>query len=261
MFYRLRWALRQFCDYSSYQEQKRMLDSPATFYAAIATKLLPRSSTREILLRLRDGHVIPIRHFMTLYIFCEIFVEKCYDVPIDGKAPVILDVGANTGLFALRMKQRFPDAIVNCYEPFPGNFDQLERTIDINRLTDVRMVKKAVGGHARESRLHIHQHNVGGHSLAEALVPGKDRINVDVISLSQILKSTPAKVALMKLDCEGSEFEILMSMTKGDAERIKKIIVEMNPVLYDPVEVFSHMRSLGYERDEYCGLPLFVHRS
>ena len=55
-----------------------------------------------------------VKEFMTLYIYKEIFVEGCYDLSLaTDPAPFIIDVGANTGLFIIRMKQLYPNAKVS----------------------------------------------------------------------------------------------------------------------------------------------------
>ena len=82
---------------------------------------------------------------MTLYIYKEIFVDGCYDLTFDRAAPFVVDIGANSGLFALRLKQLYPSAKIACYEPFPPNFAQLENTIAVNSLDEVTPLQKAVG--------------------------------------------------------------------------------------------------------------------
>jgi hypothetical protein len=49
-------------------------------------------------LALTSSYIIPVRDCMTLYIYKEIFVDRCYDLPLDQSAPVIVDVGANSSV-------------------------------------------------------------------------------------------------------------------------------------------------------------------
>ncbi len=55
--------------------------------------------------------------------FKEIFVDKIYAFPQAGKAPRILDLGANIGLSVLYFKSLFPDALIEAYEPDPQIFN------------------------------------------------------------------------------------------------------------------------------------------
>ncbi len=52
-----------------------------------------------------------------------------YDVAYTATAPIVVDVGANVGSFAVWALHRWPDSIVHCYEPVPSNFDLLRRNL------------------------------------------------------------------------------------------------------------------------------------
>jgi FkbM family methyltransferase len=182
---------------------------------------------------LADGHVIPVRDFMTLYIYKEIFVDRCYDLTFDQSAPVIIDIGANSGLFALRIKQLYPSARISCYEPFPPNFAQLQNTIAINRLEAVTPLQKAVGARPGRAKLFIHKRNMGGHSFYVSETLNTDYVDVEVVDLPSILGELQQGVDLLKVDCEGAEFDILMGLTAADARKIRQIIVETTSGLYD----------------------------
>lgn len=257
MSWRLNWALRQLADLRGYQKQSRTLQSPAQFYFAMLKKLIPGLFPAEIMLRLKGGNAIPVREFMTLYIYKEIFVDHCYDVAINKSDPLILDIGANPGLFTLRMKQLFPNASIRCNEPFPPNFEQLKQTISANNIDRVVMVQKAVGGRAGSARLYIHKRNVGGHSLFAVEASSNDYINVEVLELGRILDELQSDVDVLKADCEGAEFDILMGITSEDAKRIRQVIIEPTPKLYDVKQLITHMTSLGYSHRWRDGLFLF----
>jgi FkbM family methyltransferase len=65
------------------------------------------------------------------FIFREIFEDRCYErhgVAI-GDGDVILDLGANVGLFALSAMERFHDLKVVCVEPAPLTWACLERNV------------------------------------------------------------------------------------------------------------------------------------
>src|ERR1700712_363136 len=68
----------------------------------------------------------------TRFIYREIFDEHCYEQ--HGISPaehgVVLDVGANVGLFALRMKQLAPACQVYSFEPAPPTHACLQRNVE-----------------------------------------------------------------------------------------------------------------------------------
>jgi FkbM family methyltransferase len=227
------------------------------FYLTLLLKFIPGFSRKIVKLALKDGHVIAVREFMTLYVYKEIFIDRCYDVTVDRHDPMILDIGANTGLFALRMKQLFPSGKIFCYEPFPSNLDQLKSTILVNRLDEVVPIQKAVGARAGLARLYIHKRNLGGHSLYATEASSNNFIVVEVLEIGSVLDGISRDVDLLKADCEGAEFEILMALTARHAQKVRRVVIEPTPKLYDIKQLIAHMNSLGYSQTYREGLYLF----
>lgn len=256
--WRLKWTLAQFARPADYQKHSAALQSAPAFYFTALEKLVSGLSPETKYLPLTDGHIIPVRDFMTLYIYKEIFVDRCYDLTLDQPAPVIIDIGANSGLFALRLKQLYPSAKILCYEPFPSNFAQLQNTISVNKLGSVTPLQKAVGARAGRAKLFIHKRNMGGHSFYSTAALNTDYVDVEVIDLPSVLGGVEQEVDLLKLDCEGAEFDILMGLTASDARRIRRVIVETTSDLYDVDQLNAQMVSLGYRQEPRNDLRLYV---
>lgn len=252
--WRLKWVV---CQLGAFKEYAAIVASPARFYWQMAATLF-RKRSRPIRLELRPGGSIRVWDFMNFYVYREVFVDRCYDVKLDRSDPVILDVGANTGLFSLRMKQLYPQAKITCFEPFPPNFAELQATIQENNLQGVTPVQAAVGAKAESTKMYINARNLGGHSLFAELADSANAVDVDVLPIVAIVESLGSSVDLMKLDCEGAEYAILKSLTQEIASRIQRIIIEPTPQLYDIEELKIHMRSLGYSVTWRDGLYLFA---
>ena len=103
--------------------------------------------------------------FITAYIYKEVFAEGDYGLQLDVSSPVILDVGANTGLFSLGMKQLLPDAQIACFEPEPANFEQIQPLITLNCFHGAKVYKKEIGAETKNSTLFLHPKKHWGHSL------------------------------------------------------------------------------------------------
>lgn len=55
-------------------------------------------------------------------------IQRRYEAILaTGKRPLIVDAGANVGLSALYLRDRYPDAAIVAVEPHPGNFAELDR--------------------------------------------------------------------------------------------------------------------------------------
>lgn len=65
-----------------------------------------------------------------LHCFGEIFGRDGYRLATSPRRPAtVLDVGANVGLFAVAVRERWPACRVFCVEPHPETFAELERTV------------------------------------------------------------------------------------------------------------------------------------
>lgn len=260
--WRLNWAFAQISSAGGHSKHREALESPALFWVALAAKLIPNLWGRPIHFRLKRGGKFSVKEFMTLYIYKEIFIDGCYDAPsLPGQSPVIIDVGANTGLFAIRMKQLYPSANVFCYEPMPGNFKQLQDNLLASGLQDCAPIQEGLGKNVRTEKLFIHKRNVGGHSIYSAIASSSKSIEIHLVDIRTALSRIGGRdCTLLKLDCEGAEYEILSSLDEETAQRIERIIFEPTPALYNVVELNSHLTKIGYDVKWNEGIFVAVRR-
>lgn len=125
-----------------------------------------------------------------------------YDPGVDiGRgAPMILDIGANIGAFAVWATRAWPAASVRCYEPNP----EALRLLELNRpaLTTVHGV--AVRAEAGAGVLRFGKNNIGEASFHELGEQSMHGVRVTCIAASEL---PPCDV--LKIDTEGCEVEIL----------------------------------------------------
>jgi FkbM family methyltransferase len=111
------------------------------------------------------------------FIFQEIFEDRCYErhgVAI-GDGDVVLDIGANVGMFALSLMERFDDLKIVCLEPAALTRDCLERNVAESRWRDhhqVTVLADAVGSENAEAMI-TYFPNVPGNST---LFPAEKRL-------------------------------------------------------------------------------------
>ncbi len=64
------------------------------------------------------------------FIYREVFQDNCYLRGVElGPRPTVVDVGANIGLFALRVLRQYPEAQLVCFEPAPESFRLLQQNL------------------------------------------------------------------------------------------------------------------------------------
>lgn len=169
-----------------------------------------------------------------LQTFKEIFMDECYmkDLPFPlPENPTIIDVGANAGYFSLFALSRFDGATVFSFEPIPANFRLLQRNRDLNPGLSWFFEQKAVAGQPGELVLAF---DGGDDFTTSATVMGgdsgqKDRIRVPAVTIPEILDGNGLKRCdLLKMDCEGAEYDILYHCPSEVLTRIDRIALEVH---------------------------------
>lgn len=144
-----------------------------------------------------------------------------YD-PADGD--VVLDFGANIGLFSIWIARRAPTATVLAFEPFPENYSALRANLT-GWPHDIRVHNVAVGGTAGFGQML----DAGERSLDHRLVTAGEKAGhrVEVITLETAVELTSAPmVDLLKIDIEGSEGDVLASTDERILRRIRRVALE-----------------------------------
>ncbi len=179
-----------------------------------------------------DPLIFRSRHGLTieapkrlLHEFKEIFMENVYFSRLKNswpQKPVIIDIGANAGFFTLFAAELFPEAKIYSFEPVPENFRQLLKNKERNPQADISCFPHAVCGHNGEIFLNFELEN--NFTTAATILPGKDSgkgLTVPCVSLAKIFQEHGLESCdLLKLDCEGAEFDILY----GCPEMMSKVL-------------------------------------
>lgn len=111
----------------------------------------------------------------------------------------VLDIGANIGLFSLWAARCFPSATIHAYEPNPRITPFTQENLD---QCGVTLFKKAVG-----SEIGFASIMDDSESRLCQLITGASE-GIAVIQLQEAINQIGGKVDLLKLDCEGAEWEI-----------------------------------------------------
>lgn len=152
-----------------------------------------------------------------------VFVRREYgDVE---KFQTIVDVGANVGSFAIYAALSSPDAHIYCFEPEQSNYGRLQRNIDVNSLEQrVAVFQCAVASTSGPRDLAIGESLLNTFHMAS---PGTEVQTVDCLTLRDILSNHRLdRIDLLKMNCEGAEYEILESCTSCEFDRIANIRLE-----------------------------------
>ncbi len=186
-----------------------------------------------------------------------------------NKAGVVLDIGANVGMFSMELYQDHPDMDYYVFEPIPATYANLLRTMKLNKVNPGKMHPFNMGISNEKG---IFKFYLPGESEAASLQPVDDafyrkrsdkfgnytgsvemsEVECQVTTVDEFVQENclPA-VDFMKIDVEGNEKFVL----QGAGETLKKY----HPLVYCellrkharrfgycPNDVIAYMKGLGY---------------
>jgi FkbM family methyltransferase len=143
---------------------------------------------------------------------------------------VFIDIGANEGFYSVFAARRIgPGGLVVAVEPSPREHARLQGNVALNRLKNVRLVKRALGARRGRALLHIAdpehngQNTLGG--FGHAGVEAVDHLEVEVVDLDGLVDELGlARVDVIKIDVEGAELEVLKGALKT-LQRHKPVVL------------------------------------
>ncbi|WP_338699191.1 MULTISPECIES: FkbM family methyltransferase [unclassified Bradyrhizobium] len=216
--------------------------------------------------RLANGlEIAEINGDETKFLYDEIFVQEVYAaydlrVPADG---IVLDVGANIGMFSLYALQKFPGIRIYCFEPAPHCLERLRiNTAPFGEA--VRIFPTALGDTEGEVEFSYYPHysiisgmfaneqqdlmvlRAGAATqyrerygtrpsereldlLVGSKLKGKQTFRCPITTLSRIMAAEGiGHVSLAKIDVERAENAILAGIDDADWPKIDQLVVEVH---------------------------------
>ena len=146
-----------------------------------------------------------------------------------GAPRTVLDIGANIGVSTLFLAGLFPEARVFAFEPVPDNCALLAR--NTSHLAQVQALPVALGERDGEIRIFHSDNgaNFGGFSRFEA---GSDPSRTVAVPMRdarrQFAELAIAGADVVKIDVEGSEWEVLASLGPDFLRQTKFIMGELH---------------------------------
>lgn len=167
----------------------------------------------------------------------EIWVDKLYTPPniVDiGLDDVVVDIGANVGVFSMYAASKTKNKVL-CFEPLPKLFRFLRENVKNNTFKNVFPFNYAVSKLSGIQKMYISGSGIsGGNTLLDfKKYPSRRFTNVRSITLGEILDNNKlTRVDFLKMDCEGSEYDILVS-SQEHLRKFNKISMEYHNLSFN----------------------------
>ena len=135
----------------------------------------------------------------------------------------IIDIGGHIGLFSLLVSQKSKYANIYSFEPIEDNFSLLKKNLELNNIKNVFPFNLAVSKDSDKVNLFL-SNDESAHSI---ISKDSESVTVKSISLQKIFDENEINTCkLLKLDCEGAEYEIIESLPLEYFDKIQNMTIE-----------------------------------
>jgi FkbM family methyltransferase len=193
-------------------------------------RLLAGRPAGPVTIRLRNGCAFRVRSFMDLWIIKETCLDRDYetDLPAWGGDWRILDIGAGLGDFSVCAARNHPRRRIAAFEPFTESFGLLEENLKLNGVRNVKSFPFAVGATSGPMQLQTATGVAVRHSTVSTADPRPAAsLPVEGVTLETALqKAGFARCDLLKMDCEGGEYDIFFHAPAATLKKIDRISME-----------------------------------
>lgn len=180
------------------------------------------------------------------------------------QTPVVVDVGANIGTFTIYAKHTLPAARVIAIEPEVGNFSLLHDNVSLNGFSEsVTCINSALCASEGEIDLFVVDSSSGKNSTKHQF-PGAQTVTVSCTTLDVVFaQHNITRCDLLKIDCEGAEYDILFNASPEVLNCVGSIILEWHGVdNYSDRDlvVFLERNDFRVERDDRFPSMLYAYK-
>jgi FkbM family methyltransferase len=221
-----------------------------------------QTGTRHISFK-KTGAVFKVRGAMDIWSVKETFLDRFYEIYGSrvGDGWKIIDIGAGIGEFTVFAALGHPRNHIFAFEPFPESYNLLQENLRLNGAGNAQVFPEAIGSETGSLALDLS----GGEPLQlqshqlEAQHIIKNTLVVPCLSLADAFDRLKLEYCdLLKLDCEGAEYQILMEAPQTVLRRIHRIIMEYHDLEdgHTHTDLQAFLISQGFRVSTH---PNFVH--
>ena len=201
--------------------------------------------------RTRSGVAWRLAEFYDLETLWQIYCREVYAVAPSDR--VIVDAGANIGLFTCFAAMRAPQASVHAIEPFPATYERLVETVRANGF-DARVTCHRVALSSSDGVSAMSAAAEASQMFHLASGTAGSGVSVTTTTLAALLGSidVPA-IDLLKMDIEGSEYDVLLTTPPDVLKRIRRVDLEFHKAPSPertPQTLVRHLASAGFRLRE-----------
>lgn len=176
------------------------------------------------------------------------FGESWKMLPV--KNLIVVDVGTNIGDSAVYFALQGASKVI-AIEPFPKNFELARKNIILNNLEDkIELLLIGCSNEKKEIILSDDSFGASASIYSENSTSGK---KIKLVTLEEIINKYQINSAVIKLDCEGCEYDIILTSSCDTIRKFDYIMLEYHNGYKN---IKKKLESCGYEVS-IIGKPLY----
>ncbi|HEY4495637.1 MAG TPA: FkbM family methyltransferase [Candidatus Paceibacterota bacterium] len=189
------------------------------------------NSSYSGVIRFRNGLKLKVKDSADTSSISVIFFKREYGVIKENST--VLDIGANRGYFSVYAANSVKHVKVYSFEPIKATYDSILENIQINNLKE-KIIPFNLGVAGSDNVMEFSIGSSVNSSISNSMIFNKshDRVEkIKCICLKSIIENNNlSKIDLIKMDCEGAEFEILLNTPADFLENIHEIRMEYHNI-------------------------------
>ena len=235
------WGIRHECRFGINELRRGKAAYLANVLAYRILGLWPKmpGANKTYCLETREGDVLFYRRNRgDIQGIREIYIDEIYRLP-DGAAPTsLVDFGANIGIATVWLSRRYDLTSSLSVEPVPQNFALLERNLAANHLSGATL-QAAVGATNGTVMFDGTQETNMGRM-------GAGTLEVSLKEVNELVASLDFSPSLLKVDIEGAERDLFVTMKPHWAQAFSLIVIEVHPEHVDPSALEAAIITEGF---------------
>ena len=178
---------------------------------------------------------------------------------------VVIDIGGNIGMVSIYLAKKYPFLKIYAFEPVKQNYENFLKNIELNNINKdiIKVFNLAITKDRRDVILTSPFNNSGASNIYNNFRGSGNIISNNAISIKSITfddifsNNNISKCKLLKIDCEGAEYEILYSANVENLKNCEYMRGEFHGIedkrkkLYNYCNKYIKHIEIVYSNDDY----------
>lgn len=208
-----------------------------------------KSIIREFRLDGIEYRLHDYRSSQSLYVIQYEFEHDLYKIKRIAfhEGDIVIDIGGHVGFFSIYLAKNYPFIKIFAFESVYDNYLHFKENIKLNKVANIRLFNRAISKDGRDLEMFMNFSNTCCATSESREMPFVkcNYYVVKSVTLDSIFKNyNIKKCKLLKIDCEGSEYEILLYSKR--LKRVEYLSGEFHHNKYLKKQGYSPRRLFDY---------------